>query len=126
MRPVSRDKAAHLAVTVAAQPGTRSGATCSAPPRLDCPEANCPVDQVRAEGNAVEPKSGRKFFFDYPCDLKPYVYSKCRDGRIVADFIRLDKGHTERLEPNVLDEVVKLMISARGGKARTSTSDRHD
>jgi poly(3-hydroxybutyrate) depolymerase len=60
-----------LAATAAAQPGKRSGATCSAPPRLDCPQANCKVDQVRAEGNAVEPKSGRKFFLDYPCDLKP-------------------------------------------------------
>ena len=24
-----------------------------------------------ANGNAVEPKTGRKFFLDYPCDLKP-------------------------------------------------------
>jgi poly(3-hydroxybutyrate) depolymerase len=60
-----------LASTAVAQPGKRSGATCSAPPRLDCPQANCPVDQVRADGNAVEPKSGRKFFLDFPCDLKP-------------------------------------------------------
>jgi poly(3-hydroxybutyrate) depolymerase len=321
-----------LAATAAAQPGKKTGATCSAPPRLDCPQANCPVDKVRADGNAVEPKSGRKFFLDYPCDLKPneevtfvlslhgagsignwqrhyfpivdlkekyrlivatptaatseptrrwvgeaddtflqdvvdlvyeefgrnriksfwlaghsqggitsrrivcsdffktrvdgwlslsggrlgatrttfgrppaagtaapatpaaappaelpscdfsfiytagqleieslpsaspwaekygcaarerradivdakpgyvtatdqsrgpswgrharpgtteaYLYPKCRDGRVVADFIRLDKGHTEGLEPNVLEEIVKLMVSARGGKAR--------
>jgi hypothetical protein len=60
-----------LAATAAAQPGKKTGATCSAPPRLDCPQANCPVDKVRADGNAVEPKSGRKFFLDYPCDLKP-------------------------------------------------------
>jgi hypothetical protein len=53
-----------------AQPGRLSGATCSAPPRINCPEANCQVEQVRADGNAVEPKSGRKFFLDYPCDLK--------------------------------------------------------
>jgi len=318
-----------FAAAAAAQP---TGSTCSAPPRLNCPQANCPVDQVRAEGNAVEPKSGRKFFLDYPCDLKPneevvfvlslhgagsignwqrhyfpivdlkdkyrlivatptaataeptrrwvaeaddaflrdvvdlvykefgrnriksfwlaghsqggitsrriicsdyfasrvdgwlslsggrlgstrvtfgrapaagapaapapappaaelpscdfsfiytagqleieslpatspwaekygcgarerradivdsrpgyltatdqsrgpswgrharpgtaeaYVYPKCRDGRVVADFVRLDKGHTEGLEPNVLEEIVKLMVSARGGKARS-------
>jgi hypothetical protein len=60
-----------LPATLAAQPGRISGATCSAPPRIDCPQANCPVDQVRADGNAVEPKTGRKFFLDYPCDLKP-------------------------------------------------------
>ena len=60
-----------FAGTAAAQPGKISGASCSAPPRINCPEANCQVDQVRAEGNAVEPKTGRKFFLDYPCDLKP-------------------------------------------------------
>lgn len=317
----------------AAQPAKITGATCSAPPRMDCPGANCPADQVRADGNAVERKSGRKYFLDYPCDLKPgedvvfvlslhgagsignwqrhyfpivdlkdkyrlvvatptaatseptrrwvaeaddvflqnvadqvfdafgrnrirafwlaghsqggitsrrivcsdyfktrvdgwlslsggrlgatrttfgrtpaagaptpavapvpaaelpscdssfiytagqleieslpatspwaekygcgarerradiidtragyvtatdqsrgpswgrharpgtteaYVYPKCRDGRVVADFVRLDKGHTEGLEPNVLEEIVKLMVSARGGKARST------
>jgi hypothetical protein len=60
-----------FAGVVAAQPGKTSGASCSAAPRIDCPQANCPADQVRAEGNAVEPKTGRKFFLDYPCDLKP-------------------------------------------------------
>jgi hypothetical protein len=57
--------------TAWAQPSHIQGASCSAPPRIDCPEANCPIDQVRADGNAVEPKTGRKFFLDYPCDLKP-------------------------------------------------------
>jgi hypothetical protein len=56
-----------LASTAAAQP---AGVACSAPPRINCPEANCARDQVAAEGNAVEPKTGRKFFLDYPCDLK--------------------------------------------------------
>lgn len=60
-----------LAGTAAAQPGRLSGASCSAPPRITCPQANCPVDQVRADGNAVEAKTGRTFFLDYPCDLKP-------------------------------------------------------
>ena len=59
-----------LAGTAAAQ-AAQISATCSPPPRINCPEANCPVDQVRADGNAVEPKTGRRFFFDYPCDLKP-------------------------------------------------------
>jgi hypothetical protein len=60
-----------LAVAPAAAGQTRLGATCNAPPRIDCPEANCPIDKVRADGNAVEPKTGRKFFLDFPCDLKP-------------------------------------------------------
>jgi pimeloyl-ACP methyl ester carboxylesterase len=45
-----------------------------------------------------------------------FVYRKCRDGRLVADVVRLDKGHTEGLEPRVTEEIVKLMLSARGGK----------
>jgi hypothetical protein len=60
-----------FAASAAAQERRIAGAACSAPPRINCPEANCPIDQVRAEGNATEPKTGRKFFLDYPCDLKP-------------------------------------------------------
>lgn len=36
----------------------------------------------------------------------------CSDGHVVADVIRLDKGHTEGLKPNVTEEVVELMLSA--------------
>jgi pimeloyl-ACP methyl ester carboxylesterase len=45
-----------------------------------------------------------------------YVYPDCRDGRVVADVVRIDKGHTEGLEPRVTGELVKLMLTARGGK----------
>lgn len=45
-----------------------------------------------------------------------FVYPNCKDGRVVADVVRLDKGHTEGLEPKVTEELVKLMISAIGGK----------
>ena len=44
------------------------------------------------------------------------VYPDCKDGRIVADVVRLDKGHTEGLEPKITEELVKLMLSAKGGK----------
>ena len=44
------------------------------------------------------------------------AYRKCKDGRVVADVVRIDKGHTEGLEPKVTEELVKLMLSARGGK----------
>ena len=36
----------------------------------------------------------------------------CKDTHIVAHVIRLDKGHTEGLEPNVTEEVVKPMDTA--------------
>jgi hypothetical protein len=35
---------------------------------------------------------------------------------VVADIARIDKGHTEGLEPHVTEELVKLMVSAKGGK----------
>jgi hypothetical protein len=30
--------------------------------------------------------------------------------------MRMDKGHTEGLEPRVTEEIVKMMLAARGGK----------
>jgi hypothetical protein len=46
------------------------GVACKTPPALHCPDANCPGAMVAESGTAVEPKSGRTFFLDYPCDLK--------------------------------------------------------
>jgi poly(3-hydroxybutyrate) depolymerase len=43
-------------------------------------------------------------------------FRNCRDKRVVADVVRFDKGHTEGLEPKITEELVKLMVSARGGK----------
>jgi hypothetical protein len=51
-----------------------------------------------------------------PGKAEVYIYPDCKDGMVVADIIRLDKGHTEGLEPKVAEELVKLMVSAKGGK----------
>ncbi|HYD44775.1 MAG TPA: hypothetical protein VEA79_05875 [Phenylobacterium sp.] len=51
-----------------------------------------------------------------PGKAEVFVYPNCRDGRLVADVVRIDKGHTEGLEPRVTEELVKLMVSAPGGK----------
>jgi hypothetical protein len=51
-----------------------------------------------------------------PGKAQVYVYPNCRDGRVVADVVRSEKGHTEGLEPNVTEALVKLMVSAKGGK----------
>lgn len=53
-----------------------------------------------------------------PGKSEVYVYPKCKDGRVVADVVRMDKGHTEGLEPKVTEALVKLIISAKGGKAQ--------
>lgn len=44
------------------------------------------------------------------------TYANCKDGRIVADVSRLEKGHTEGYEPNITEELIKLMLQAPGGK----------
>src|SRR5579864_4319862 len=47
-----------------------AGVSCETPPALHCPDANCPGPMVIEQGGAVEPKTGRRFFLDYPCNLK--------------------------------------------------------
>ena len=47
-----------------------AGVACQTPPPLHCPDANCPGTMVVEQGSALEPKTGRKFFLDYPCDLR--------------------------------------------------------
>ena len=51
-----------------------------------------------------------------PGKAQVYLYPDCKDGRVVADVVRFDKGHTEGLEPKVTEELIKLMLSAKGGK----------
>jgi pimeloyl-ACP methyl ester carboxylesterase len=53
-----------------------------------------------------------------PGRAQVYVYPNARDGRVVADVIRLDKGHTEGLEPRITRKLVELIVSAPGGKLR--------
>jgi hypothetical protein len=51
-----------------------------------------------------------------PGKANAFLFPSCKDGRVVADVVRLEKGHTEGLEPAVTEELVKLMLSAKGGK----------
>jgi hypothetical protein len=53
------------------------------------------------------PKSGRAEVYQFP---------NCKDGRVVADVVKLRKGHTEGYEPNVTDKIIELAVSAKGGK----------
>jgi len=48
-----------------------------------------------------------------PGSAEVFEYPHCKNGRIVADVIRLDKGHTEGLEPHVTEQLIKLMLSAK-------------
>jgi len=48
-----------------------------------------------------------------PGTARIYAYPGCAGGKVVADVVRLDKGHTEGLEPKVTEEIVKLMLAAK-------------
>ncbi|MFI4934761.1 MAG: hypothetical protein ACHP7N_09105 [Caulobacterales bacterium] len=40
---------------------------------------------------------------------------------MVADIVKIAKGHTEGYEPNVTEEIIKLAASAKGGKIASGT-----
>jgi hypothetical protein len=68
------------------------------------------------DGGRQNPGSKSWGLLPRPGKAEVFVYPGCRDGRVVADVMRMDKGHTEGLEPRVTEELVKLMLSARGGR----------
>jgi hypothetical protein len=51
-----------------------------------------------------------------PGRAEVWRYPDARDGRVIADVVRLDKGHTEGLEPRVTAALIDMMLSAPGGK----------
>jgi hypothetical protein len=53
------------------------------------------------------PKSGRALVYRFP---------HCKDGRVVADIVKIQKGHTEGYEPNITDKIIEMALSAKGGK----------
>jgi hypothetical protein len=55
-------------------------------------------------------------FHPRPGTAQVYVYPNAREGRMIADVVRLDKGHTEGLEPKITEALVKMMVDAPGGK----------
>lgn len=53
------------------------------------------------------PRGGTAQVFEYP---------DCERGKIVMDVMRMDKGHTEGLEPRVVDFILGKLTAAAGGK----------
>jgi hypothetical protein len=75
--------------------------------------------------------TGREAYSTKQWGLKPgpgtaqvWVYPNGKDGRVVADIVRLNKGHTEGLEPNVTDTILGLMVQEPGGKIRRGVKAR--
>ena len=65
------------------------------------------------DGTRQDPGSDAWGRLPRPGTAEVFEYSKCKDGRLVADVVRIGKGHTEGLEPHVTEQLVKLMISAK-------------
>jgi pimeloyl-ACP methyl ester carboxylesterase len=81
-------------------------------------------DIVDTQGGKIH-DTGRESYSTKGWGLKPgpgraevFVYPGAQDGRVIADVVRIDKGHTEGLEPNVTEELIVLMLGAPGGKAQ--------
>jgi pimeloyl-ACP methyl ester carboxylesterase len=100
------------------------GVACSSPPALHCPDKDCPADLIGNLGNAVEPKTGRKFFLDYPCDLKA--------GEKVTLVLALHGGGSignwQRHYFPIMDfkEKFRLVIATPTGPGGTWSPERDD
>ncbi len=55
-----------------------------------------------------------------PGTAQVYLYPNARDGRVIADVVRLDKGHTEGLEPKVTEKLLEMIVSVPGGKVQSA------
>ena len=69
-----------------------------------------------------EPRWGEEGTKEWGLQPRPgaaevYVFPDAAGGRVIADVVRLDKGHTEGLEPRVTEQIIQLLVSAPGGKA---------
>ena len=79
------------------------------------------VDEVG--GQVHDGRFEGRYKTDWGRDARPgtaqvWVFPDARDGRVIADVLRLDKGHTEGLEPHITRRLLELMVAAPGGKLR--------
>jgi hypothetical protein len=75
------------------------------------------VDEVRGYVTGAAPGRGPAWGREArPGTSEVWVYPSCDGGRVVADVLRLDKGHTEGLEPRVTESLVRMIVGAPGGK----------
>lgn len=75
------------------------------------------VDDVKGYVTGAAPGRGPSWGREArPGTAQVYVYPNCDGGKVVADVLRLDKGHTEGLEPRVTEALIRMMAAAPGGK----------
>jgi len=59
-----------------------------------------------------------------PGVARVYAYPDADQDRVIADIVRLDKGHTEGLEPSITRTLLELIVAAPGGKLREAAGRR--
>ena len=75
------------------------------------------IDSTKGYVSASTPGRGASWGREArPGTAEIYVYPDCDGGTLVADVLRVDKGHTEGLEPQVTQTLVEMMANAPGGK----------
>lgn len=85
-------------------------------PRVRMPDVvDTESGQVTGQTPGRGPSWGREA---RPGTAEIYVYPNGRDGRVIADILRLDKGHTEGYEPKITEALIKMILAATGGKMR--------
>src|SRR5690606_22147567 len=113
-----------LSACTSAPPQRIAGVQCESPPPLHCPDANCPAELIANLGNAVDAKTGRKFFLDYPCDLRP--------GEKVTFVLNLHGGGSignwQRHYFPIMDlkEKYRLVVATPSGVIRAWTAENDD
>lgn len=121
---IATTAAAWLTACASAPPKQIAGVQCESPPPLHCPAENCAADLIANLGNAVDAKTGRKFFLDYPCDLKP--------GEKVTFVLNLHGGGSignwQRHYFPIMDlkEKYRLVVASPSGVIRAWTPDNDD
>lgn len=116
--------AALLSACASVKPKQIAGVQCESPPPLHCPTENCPAELIANRGNAVDAKTGRKFFLDYPCDLEP--------GEKITFVLNLHGGGSignwQRHYFPVMDlkEKYRLVVASPSGVIRAWTPENDD
>lgn len=86
----------------------------NAGPRVRLPDI---VDTEKGQVTGAMPGRGPSWGREArPGTAQIYVFPNARGSRIIADVVRLDKGHTEGYEPRVTEELIKMIVAAPGGK----------
>jgi hypothetical protein len=79
------------------------------------------VDEKRGYVTATDQSRGPSWGTTArPGSAQIFEFTDCKDDRVVVDVVRINKGHTEGLEPMVTEEIVKTMLSAKGGKLQNN------